>query len=98
MDISARFGISAGVFHVPVREAFGPPFGRALGHFKNTKRSEWGTIRLSDADVVCLVNLKFLSAHHKSSPEAVIKLQRKADGFVKLHGRAKARRAKSEAR
>jgi hypothetical protein len=97
MAITAKYGLTAGIYHVPVTADYGPPYGRALGHFKNRKRSAWGKIQLADDDIVSLVNIKFLAAHHGCTPDAVIKMRQKGDGFIQLHGRAKAHRAKVKA-
>ncbi len=98
MEITAHLGLTAEVFHVPVAAVPGPPYGRALGHFKNKKRREWATIKLADAEVVQLVNLKFLAAHHGFSPDAIIRLHQKGDSFVKLNRRAKVRHGQAKAR
>jgi hypothetical protein len=97
MQITAHFGLTGGIFYVPVVGVYGPPFGRAYGHFKNRKRSEWGVIRLSDADIVHLANVKFLSKHYRCSPDDVIKAHVKGRGFVKLHGRVKVHGARMKA-
>jgi len=73
-DISARFGIGPEVYYVPMTVAPGPPYGRAYGHYKKPKH-QWNTIVLSDADVVNLVHLRFLSDHYHVSPERVIELR-----------------------
>lgn len=95
MDIGLHFGLSADVFHVDVQGDHGPPYGRALGHFKHRHRNRWGAIRLSDDDVTCLVHLKFLSAHHGCPPEDVIRLHGSTEGkgpsIVALHGQLKAK-------
>ena len=88
-EISTHFGLSSDVFYVHVDGDYGPPYGRALGHFKKRSRLEWGAIRLVDADVVHLVQLRFLSAHYRCSPGAVIKAHTKGDGFLSLHGKVK---------
>lgn len=84
-EISAHFGLSAEVFYVPVARRPGPPYGKAWGHFKNGKRTNWAAVRLSDDDVVTLVNVRFLAAHHGCTPDEVIEMRQKGTGFVKLH-------------
>ena len=59
-DISVRLGVRPDVYYVPVTVVSGPPYGRALGHYKNKHRKQWSTIVLSDADMVNLVELQFL--------------------------------------
>ncbi len=90
-DISLHYGLSVDLFHVETRGDYGPPYGRALGHFKHRKRNEWGAIRLADDDVACLVNLRFLSAHHGCSADDVLKLHAKGESPFGLHGKLKAK-------
>ena len=44
-DISVRYGIGPEVYYVPVAVAPGPPYGKAWGHYKKSrkhwKRSSW---------------------------------------------------------
>ena len=84
-DISVRLGVRPDVYYIPVTVAPGPPYGRALGHYKNKHRKQWSTIVLSDADVVNLVELRFLSEHYKVPPERIIELRGKDRDFVAIH-------------
>ena len=63
----------------------GPPYGRALGHYKKKHRKEWKTIVLTDADVVNLVELRFLSEHYRVAPEHVIAMRADQRDFVAIH-------------
>ncbi|MBN1444379.1 MAG: hypothetical protein JXA90_16830 [Planctomycetes bacterium] len=85
MQISGRFGIGVDVFHVPVTVDPGPPYGRAIGHFRNRKRSEWHTLQLTDQDVAHLVSVKFMAAHYGCSPDDVLKLHARGEGPLHLH-------------
>lgn len=84
-DISVRLGVSPEVYYVPVAVVSGPPYGRALGHYKKKHRKEWRTIVLTDADVVNLVELRFLSEHYRVPPERIIELRGKNRDFVAIH-------------
>ena len=84
-DISVRFGLSPEVYYVPVAVAAGPPYGRALGHYKKKGRKQWKTIVLTDADVVNLVQLRFLSEHHAVPPERIIALRADNRDFVAIN-------------
>jgi hypothetical protein len=84
-DISVRLGVSPEVYYVPVAVVSGPPYGRALGHYKKKHRKEWRTIVLTDADVVNLVELRFLSEHYRVPPERVIELRGRDRDFVVIH-------------
>jgi hypothetical protein len=83
MDITLHYGLSPEIFYVPVKvEVKGPPYGKAYGYYKNKPRKEWGKIRLVDADIVNFVNLKFVSEHHRHSPEEVIRMRSGGKHFV----------------
>jgi hypothetical protein len=84
-DISVRFGLGPEVYYVPVAVTPGPPYGRALGHYKKKKRTEWRTIVLTDADIVNLVELRFLTEHYHVAPERVIALRGNDRDFVAIH-------------
>lgn len=89
MEISAHFGLTAEIFYVPVKRAPGPPYGKAYGHFKNKKKNQWGTIKLTDTEVVNFVNLKFISEHYGYSPDDVIKMREKGNSFVAINAEVK---------
>jgi len=88
MEIASRFGQRAEIFYVPVREVKGPPYGKAYGYYKKKPKHRWKKVVLSDADVVNLVNLKFLSDHHGYSPETVIRLRAQGKSFVVINDEA----------
>ncbi len=89
MEISAHFGLTAEIFYVPVKRAPGPPYGKAYGHFKNKKKNQWGTIKLTDVEVVNFVNLRFISEHYGYSPDDVIKMREKGNSFVVINAEVK---------
>ena len=88
-DISVRLGVSPEVYYVPVAVVSGPPYGRALGHYKKKHRKEWRTIVLNDADVVNLVELRFLSEHYRVAPERIIELRGSDRDFVAIHAQVR---------
>jgi hypothetical protein len=87
LDISLHFGLGPEIFYVPVRETVvvGPPYGKAYGYYKKKPKKQWRTIDLSDADVVNLVNLRFVSDHYKYGPEKVMKLREGGKSFVAIN-------------
>ena len=97
-DISVRLGVSPDVYYVPVAVVSGPPYGRALGHYKNKHRKQWSTIVLSDADVVNLVELRFLSEHYHVAPERIIELRGKDRDFVAINYEVRGRGKDSDRR
>ena len=84
-DISVRFGLSPEVYYVPVTVAPGPPYGRAYGHYKKKSRNQWRTIVLTDAEIVNLVELRFLSEHYRVAPERIIEMRGRDRDFVAIH-------------
>jgi hypothetical protein len=94
MDISLRFGLTPDIYYVPVKKVGGPPYGKAYGHYKNKPRKQWKSIVLGDADVVNLVNLKFISEHYGYAPEEIISMRSKGKNFVLINSDVKKRKAK----
>jgi len=94
MQIAFNYGLDASYFHVPVKHKPGPPYGKAYGHFKGKKRSQWRQIRLTDAEIVNLVNLRFISEHYGYAPEEVMKMREKGKDFVIINGQIKKAREK----
>ncbi|HUV31540.1 MAG TPA: hypothetical protein VMY05_10680 [Acidobacteriota bacterium] len=94
MAITLHFGLSAEIFYVPVSVDPGPPYGKAYGHFRKRARNKWGEIRLADADVINLVNLRFISERHGYSPDEVIKIRQQGKNFVAINTEVKARKDK----
>ncbi|MCK4631806.1 MAG: hypothetical protein KAT79_00980 [candidate division Zixibacteria bacterium] len=93
MQIAWHFGLDADAFYVPIEGNPGPPYGKAYGHFKKRKKSEWRTIRLSDVEIVNFVNLRFVSEHYGYSPSEVIKLRGGGKKFSDIHKHVKAKKA-----
>lgn len=84
MDISLKLGLSPEVFYVPVAYDPGPPYGRAYGYYRHHPRSEWGRIRLVDADVVNMVNLRFMTEHYGYTPREVFTLRSQGRHFHEI--------------
>jgi hypothetical protein len=94
--ISVRLGLGPEVYYVPVASTPGPPYGRALGHYKKKGRKEWRTIVLTDADIVNLVELRFLSEHYRVAPERIIALRADDRDFVAIHAQVRERDSRGE--
>lgn len=90
-DISVRYGLNAEVYYVPVAVRTGPPYGRAYGHYKKP-RNEWRTLVLTDADIVNLVELRFMSEHYHVAPERIIEMRERNVDFVSIHRDVSGRR------
>jgi hypothetical protein len=85
LDIATRFGRGPEIFYVPMEADPGPPYGKAWGYYKKTPRARWNTIRLSDVEVVDLVNLKLCTDHYGVTPDRVVKLRRQGKSFDAIH-------------
>jgi hypothetical protein len=95
MDITLHFGLSPAIFYVPLSVDPGPPYGHAYGYYKKVPRAKWSTIRLPDADVVNLVNLRFMRDYYDADPGSVIRLRHEGKHFAAIghaagrkHGRS----------
>ena len=97
-NISVRLGVSPEVYYVPVAVAAGPPYGRALGHYKKKNRKEWRTIVLDDADMVNLVELQFLSEHYGVPPERIIEMRGRDRDFVAIHSEVRGKNSHGPSR
>ena len=94
MDITLHLNLSPSIFYVAFDRAPGPPYGKAWGHFRKHKKARWGEIRLPDADIVNIVNLKFVSEKYGYSPAEVVKMRARGDRFAAIHKQAKAGKGK----
>jgi hypothetical protein len=83
-DISVHYGLRPDIYYVPVAYDPGPPYGHAYGHYKKPK-TEWRTIVLSDADVVNLVQLRFLSEHYGVPVERVVEARGRNTHLVAMY-------------
>ncbi len=85
MQITLHYGLGPGIYYVPVKEVKGPPYGKALGHFKNRPKNKWKEIVFDDIDIVNLVNLKFMSEYHGYSADEIIKMRAKGKNFILIN-------------
>lgn len=89
-DISVKYGIYPDVYYVPLESNPGPPYGKAYGYYKNKPRKEWKNIRLSDDDIINLVNLKFISQYNNYKPERIVEMRKEGKQFVVINNNVKA--------
>ena len=97
MDICLHFGYTAEIFYVPIKSNPGPPYGNAYGHFKNKNKKKWKEIRLTDAEIINFVNLKFMSEYYGYSPDEIIRMRAKGKSFIVINGEVKKIKGKSKA-
>jgi hypothetical protein len=90
MQIALRLGLGPDVFHVSVGRPLGP-YARPCGYFTRTSRTQWRKIRLKDAEVVNLVNLRFLSEHYRRSPDEIVSMRSHGKQFKDIDGDLRSR-------
>ena len=82
-EVADRYGMGAAAFHVRI------PDGVELGalsqtyqRYRATPPTGWSEIRLGDAEVVALVNVRFLSDFLGVRPQQVVEAHRRTGSFV----------------
>jgi hypothetical protein len=87
LDITFHYGLTPEIFFVPVTvQKVGPPYGKAYGHYnKYRPNKEWKKIKLSDHEVVDLVNLRFISEHYHLRPEAVMEMRGRGKSYLTIN-------------
>lgn len=84
--ITNKYGYGPEIFYVPVnaKMAIGPPYGHAYGYYRNKPKKDWNKIKLEDADIINLVNLKFISEHYKYPVDSIMKMRQKNKVFYTI--------------
>jgi hypothetical protein len=79
-DISLRLGLNPRtLFIVDSRRHLGPPYGKAYGYIQKDRN-----YRLSDHDIVELVNVRFLSSYHGISVDEVIDRRSRGQQYMNI--------------
>jgi len=84
MEITLHFGLSPEIYYVPVERIPGPPYGHAYGYYKKVPRAKWSTIRLPDADIVNLVNLRFMRGYYDADVDTVVRMRHEGKDFADI--------------
>lgn len=78
MKIAGHFNLSPRVFYVPIEGNIqGSLYKRIYAHYQEDK----SRIRLTDSDIINLVNLKFMSDHYGHDPREIIQMRSKGKTF-----------------
>lgn len=96
MDITFHYGLTAEIYYIELKKDYGPPYGKAYGHFKNKPRKHWGKIVLADPDIINFVNLRFLSSHYGYSPDEIVSMRSKGESFTKINAEIKKSKQKEK--
>ncbi len=84
-DISVRYGIGPEVYYVPTTVVVKPPpYGKAYGYYKKHPREQWDRIVLRDADIVNMVNLRYVSEYYDYPQDRVMKMREQGKDFVAI--------------
>ena len=81
--VAKHFGLGPEVFYVELKQPEGP-YGRPYAEFAKRSRDKWGKVNLEDADIVNLVNLRFLSEHYRVTSDQVVKWRAEGQRFVDI--------------
>lgn len=92
-DISLRLGLNPRTLYVVDTDRYhNPPYGKAYGYHKDKKH------RLRDADIVELVNVRFLSDYHRISADEVIDRRRSGERYNRIDEHYRGKKDHSEYR
>jgi hypothetical protein len=93
LNITFHFGLTPEIYYVPVQRA-GPPYGKAYGHYEKHEH-DYKKVVLVDEDVVNLVNLRFISDHHRVAPETVMDMRGQGKKFVVINEEVRQEKGKN---
>jgi len=97
-DLTRIFGLNPEIYHYPVKTRVdGPPYGKAYGYYRNKPKKEWKNIRLSNTDIINLVNLRFISESRGVDPEDIIKRRAGGKSFLLIDDDIGKGKSKSQA-
>jgi hypothetical protein len=86
-ELARRYDVGPDRFHVPVQGSVSTgPLTSAYEAFRGTPTSEWDAIRLDDAAVVHLVNLRVLSEYLGAPPDQVLRAREREGSFIRAYG------------
>lgn len=84
--LAERYRVTAATLHVPVRDdAPAGALSAAYDQYRSTNVREWRSVRLSDAEIVGLVNVRVISQSLGISAEEVLRHTATVSSFVQLH-------------
>lgn len=92
MDISLHFGLGPEVYYMPVSQVYGDSYEQVYTYYREKPRTEWRSIRLSDDEVVNVVNLRFVAEHQGYDAPQVMKMRSEGKSFMKINEEVKAKK------
>lgn len=85
-ELARRYDIGANALHVPLRDpSSAGALSAAYKQFTDTPVEQWGSISLSSAEIVALVNVRVLSQALGVPPDDVVRRTGQTSSFVELY-------------
>ncbi|HUF75999.1 MAG TPA: hypothetical protein VMM35_06960 [Longimicrobiales bacterium] len=85
-SLTSTYNIGANALHVPLRDPTTAGTLRGVyERFRDTPVGEWGVIRLSESDIVTLVNVRVLSDALGVAPDEIARRTAGTASFVELY-------------
>lgn len=85
-DLASRYGLDASHFHVPLpEEADAHALSGPYGQYRTLPPARWREVRLTDADIVVLVNVRLLAQTLRLPTEQVLRRHAGTPSFVELY-------------
>ena len=85
-SLASSYNIGANALHVPLHDpATAGSLREAYERFGSTPVGDWGAIRLSESDIVALVNVRMLSDALGVAPDEIARRTGSAASFVELY-------------
>ena len=85
-DLAGRYQVGPGAFHIPLPDdAAAGRLEGAYARYREVPPTQWSEIRLSDADIVALVNVRVLSGALQLSVEEILRRAGATGSFTDLY-------------
>lgn len=85
-DLATRYSVSAAALHVPIPEtASAGPLQQVYARYRSLPAKQWSQIRLSNQDIVTLVNVRLLAQTLKIPPQQVLAAAAPGTSFVDVY-------------
>ena len=93
-DITVRLNLGPEIYYypVPATVAVSAPYDRAYTYFRTHLRRRWHRARLDDAEIVNLVNLRFVTEYEHAAPARVMELRGGGHPFTTIYHDAREER------
>lgn len=82
MELANRYGLSSGDFHTTLPRGPAGPLARVVSELGALDPAQWDRLRLTDEEIVSLVNLRFLTGYLRVPPRAVMEAHAEGGNFV----------------